>query len=148
VPPHKRDRLVTRAETRLEMLRAATAGNEQFRIDTSEIERTGPSYTVDTLRQLNKDPGDTVFLLIGVDQVREFSTWREPEEILRLARVVMLTRAGDDAPGADFVDQTVAVTRLDISSTLVRRRVGAGETIRYLVPDAVAQIIERERLYQ
>ena len=147
-PPHKRDTRLASAALRLEMLRAATATNPTFEISTIELERSGPSYTVDTLRQLwQQFPHDTLFLLIGVDQVREFATWREPEEILRLAQVVMLTRAGSEAAPADVVHRTVAVTRVDVSSSLVRARLAAREPIRYLVPDAVAQIIRRERLY-
>ena len=150
-PPHKLDRSVTEAELRLEMLRAALDGNPQFEVSTAELERGGPSYTVATLRELRaKHRGDMLYLLIGVDQVREFGGWREPEEILKLARIVMLARAGTDQLGeaASFVQQAVAVTRIDVSSTMVRGRVAAGEPIRYLVPDAVVQVIEREGLYR
>lgn len=147
-PPHKLERNVTSPEIRREMLRAALAGNDTFEICDIELRRSGPSYTVDTLRQLRAElPEATFFLLLGIDQVREFSTWREPDAILRLAHVVMLTRAGGESSQGDFVHDVVAVTRIDISSTLVRRRVAAGQPIRYLVPDAVAAIIEREGLY-
>lgn len=151
VPPHKRDAGVSSQEIRLAMLKAAVAGNPAFEISETELRRTGPSYTVETLRQLaTKFPDDELFLLIGVDQVRDFGTWREPDEIMKLARVVMVTRGGEDEPGAQsrYVTHTVNVTRIDVSSTMIRARVAAGESIRYLVPDAVAEIIAREGLYR
>lgn len=148
-PPHKLDARISSARIRLEMLRAAVAGNARFEVSTIELDRSGPSYTVDTLRQLRTEfPSAALFLLIGIDQVREFSSWREPDEVLRLAEVVMLSRAGEDAGSqAGFVRQTVAVTRLDISSTLIRARIAHGQPIRYLVPDAVEEIIRREGIY-
>lgn len=148
-PPHKRTARISSMATRLEMLRAATAGNPLFEISTIEIDRSGPSYTADTLRELKKQFSDASFwLLLGVDQIREFSTWHQPDEVLKLAAVAMLTRGGEQ-PGAEagFVRQTVPVTRVDISSTLIRARVASGQPIRYLVPSAVAEIIRREGLY-
>ena len=150
-PPHKHADRISRTDVRLEMLQAAIADSATFEINTVEMERSGPSYTVDTLRELSVQfPGASLHLLIGVDQVREFSTWREWEEVLKLAQIVMLTRAGseDAGPEAPFVRHTVKVTRIDISSTLIRARVAAGLSIRYLVPDAVAEIIAREGLYR
>lgn len=151
LPPHKRDRGITPAAVRLEMLRAATAKNETFEIETIEMDRDGPSYTVDTLRELSaRSPADELNLVIGVDQVREFDSWRDPHEILKLAKLIMMTRDGHDAAdkAAPHVSRIVHVTRVDISSTLIRGRVAAGESIRYLVPDQVAAIIERDGLYR
>ncbi len=149
-PPHKHGRAFAPAPLRLEMLRAALAGDDRFLPSDLELRRTGRSYTVDTLRQLRADEPDAqLFLLIGADQAREFRTWREPDEIARLAAVVALSREGD--PGANPAEpalRTLAVTRLDISATDIRRRVAAGEPIRYLVPEAVAAIIRREHLYR
>ncbi|MGQ0814200.1 MAG: nicotinate-nucleotide adenylyltransferase [Gemmatimonadota bacterium] len=150
-PPHKRGTAVSAASIRLEMLKAAISAESSFEISAIELERAGPSYTVDTLRTLaQKFPAAALHLLIGVDQVREFSSWREPAEIARLAKVVMLARSGEDEAGAEagFVRQIVSVTRIDVSSTLIRGRVDADRPIRYLVPDAVAEIIAREGLYQ
>lgn len=150
-PPHKRDRGVSAAGVRLEMLKAAVAGNPVFEVSTIELNRSGPSYTVDTLRQLSEEfPDDVLLLLIGVDQVRDFASWREPEEVLRLAQLVMLSRSGTEEPGEQnkFVKHTVDVTRIDVSSTLIRRRVAAGQSIRYLVVDAVAEIVARQGLYR
>ena len=149
VPPHKQQQRITDAATRVRMLEAAIAADERFQISDVELDRTGPSYTVDTLRALcAARPGDEWFLLLGVDQVRELSTWHEPVEVLRLARLVMLTRAGiEEEPAGDIVHDTVAVTRVDVSSTLIRARVAAGRSIRYLVPEGVEKIIGAQRLY-
>jgi nicotinate-nucleotide adenylyltransferase len=148
-PPHKSGNVVTSANVRLAMLRAAVADNPRFEICTLELDRSGPSYSVDTLRELrNVYPGAALHLLIGVDQVREFRTWRAADEVLELAQIGMLAREGAEIPpGADFVKETVPVTRIDVSSTLIRERVRAGKPIHYLVPDAVAEIIRQERLY-
>ena len=149
VPPHKQHETVSHADVRLRMVSAAIAGDERFEVSDVELQRTGPSYTIDTLRQLKERfPADTLFLLVGVDQVREFATWREPDEVLRCAQLVMLTRGGiEEAPQGDIVHTTVPVTRIDISSTLVRQRARAGLPIRYLVPEAVEKMIVTERLY-
>lgn len=150
-PPHKQGTGVSAVAIRLEMLAAAVAGNARFEVSTIELDRPGPSYTVDTLRALAAaNPGCTLNLLIGVDQVREFESWHQADEVRRLAQVIMLTRAGTSEAGgeAPFVRQVVRVTRIDVSSTLVRERVAAGRSIRYLVPDAVEKIIAREGLYR
>jgi nicotinate-nucleotide adenylyltransferase len=150
VPPHKQRNNVTAPAVRLRMIEAATRDDGRFEVSDVELRRTGPSYTVDTLRELRAArPTDQLFLLLGVDQVREFESWREPKEVLKLAALVMLARAGiEDDGGRDIVEQTVRVTRIDVSSTLVRERVRTGRPIRYLVPAAVEKIIADERLYQ
>ena len=168
-PPHKQGAVRTPAATRVEMTRAAIAGDPRFELDDRETHRTGPSFTVDTLRELERErPGTRLVLLIGADQYREFDTWREPEEILRLAELGILTRLGAGAPAAELgatssPDVTgaereaggaaagrrhlVQVTRLDLSSTELRRRAAAGASLRYLVPPAVEAIIRRDGLY-
>ncbi|HEX6939874.1 MAG TPA: nicotinate-nucleotide adenylyltransferase [Longimicrobiales bacterium] len=151
VPPHKRGRVAASPELRLEMLRAATAGDPRFATSDLELRRSGPSYTVDTLRELReRDPSGALFLLLGADQFREFHTWREPGEITRLATLVVLSRGGTEAPPPplDLPYRRLTVTRVDISATEIRRRVAAGQPVRYLVPAAVEEIIRREGLYR
>ena len=149
VPPHKQQDDVTDPAVRLRMIRAATADDARFEVSDVELRRTGPSYTVDTLRELREQrPDDEFFLLLGVDQVREFSTWREPQQVLKYARLAVLARSGVERPDVgDIVHETVRVTRVDISSTLVRERAAAGRPVRYLVPEGVEKIIAAERLY-
>lgn len=155
VPPHKRHSVEATAEVRMEMVGAAVAGDERFEVSDLELRRQGPSYTVDTLSTLRERyPGAELYLLVGADVVPDLPTWRAPEEILRLARLAVLARAGDhggegsserDGP-IPFV--RVPVTRVDVSATEVRRRVREGRPIRYLVTDPVRAIIEREGLYR
>jgi nicotinate-nucleotide adenylyltransferase len=148
-PPHKQHLSVSSAEVRWRMLQAALAGDGRFEASDVELRRTGPSYTVDTLRELRgARPHTDVYLLLGVDQVREFQSWREPEAILELAHLVMLTRGGvEETIGSDILKACVPVTRIDISSTMIRERVAAGQSITYLVPAEVEEIIAAERLY-
>jgi nicotinate-nucleotide adenylyltransferase len=140
----------TAASVRLEMVNAAIAGDPRFAADDLELRRTGPSYTVDTLRELRaREPGAELFFLTGADNLADLPRWRDPDEIARLATLAVVSRAGDTlAPGAPYPAVAVAVTRVDVSSTEIRRRVAAGQSIRYLVPEAVRDVIERERLYR
>ncbi len=151
-PPHKRGRVHASAELRLEMVRAAIAGDPRLEVDDLELRREGESYSADTLRQLTaREPEAEIFFVIGVDQLREFASWREPDVVARLATLVAVSRAGDGAPdggGMAFPVLPVQVTRIDLSATEIRRRIRDGEPIRYLVPDAVREIIEREGLYR
>jgi nicotinate-nucleotide adenylyltransferase len=150
-PPHKRNRSITPAPIRREMLQAALKGETRFQICDLELGRNGPSYTVDTLRELRKShPEDALFLLIGADQVREFATWRAPEEIAQLAEVVQVARSGLDRAdaGSGLVPKTIQITRIDVSATDIRQRVADGRSIRYLVPAAVERLIREHGLYR
>lgn len=146
---------------RLRMLRAAAGDHPAMTISDAEIRRGGVSYTVDTLRELREGrPGDQLFLVIGADQWADFGRWREPAEVAKLARVVVMTRDGVgsgmgaraepvEASGVAALPDPVevAVPRIDISSTDIRNRVREGRSIRYLVPDDVRRIIEAAKLY-
>lgn len=150
-PPHKRGPL-TPATLRLEMLRAALAGVDGFEISDVELRRAGPSYSVDTLRELRAMfPAARLFFIIGADQFRELHAWHAPEEVCRLARLVVMDRGNlspdEMATPLDVEYETVRVTRVDVSSTLVRRRAKAHQPIRFMVPPAVEEIIRREGLY-
>jgi nicotinate-nucleotide adenylyltransferase len=147
IPPHKTGQAITAGPIRLEMVRAAIKGDDRFEASDTELRRDGPSYTVDTLRQLRDErPHDELFLIVGADQLAELSTWREPEAILELATLVGFARDGE-APAAPEAARIVAVPRLDISSTEVRARWARGEAVRYLVHGEVEAIMGRERLY-
>ena len=148
-PPHKQGRAHTPASLRLEMLLAALAGDERFQACDVELRRPGPSYTIDTLRQLRREnPGAQLFLLLGADQARDFLSWKAPDEIAALATVVALSRDGaTSAAGLDARVRALPVTRVDISATEIRRRVSEARPIRYLVPSGVEAIIRRESLY-
>jgi nicotinate-nucleotide adenylyltransferase len=150
IPPHKPGAVHATAEQRFEMVHAAIAGDDRFEADDIELRREGASYSVDTLRVLRERyPDGELYFAMGIDQFRELPTWREPETVARLARIVVVNRAGDE-PDADsrFSARYVPVTRVDISATLVRRRVKERRSTRYIVPVAVGEIIERYGLYQ
>ena len=149
-PSHKRDQTISPAAIRLEMLQAAVAGDARFEVSDIELRRAGFSYTADTLRQLKDVYGGAEFyLLLGADQVRDLPTWYEPEEVARLARIVLISRLGVDAvPQVEsMISTTVRITRIDVSASDIRQRVAEGRSIRYLVPAAVETIIRERGLY-
>ena len=151
-PPHKRPWRLSSPELRLEMTRAAVADDERFRVSDREVRRKGRSYTVDTLRELvAADPAIRLFLLIGPDQAAAFRSWREPDEIARLARVVVMVPGGGSfgrVPSPGVEHEQLPVTRIDVSSSEIRTRFSEGRRLRYLVPDPVRAIVEREGLYR
>ncbi len=152
VPPHKHAARVTPAALRLEMVRAAVADVAGLEVSGVELEREGPSYTVDTLRRLRDERPDTdLTFIVGADQLAEMADWKEPEEISALATLAVMNR-GDVAPAEPDWNLTlewtaVSVTPLDVSSTEIRRRVAEGRPVGHLVPAEVLRIIEREKLY-
>jgi len=135
------------APDRAAMVELAVAGEPGLVADRREVERAGPSYTSDTLRELHRQyPDAALTLCLGSDAAREFPRWKDPEGIRALARVVVFHRAGEPAPASGM--PTVEVPLAEISATQIRARVRAGQSIRYLVPDAVAGYIATHRLYQ
>lgn len=135
---------------RLAMTERLVAGVTGFVADPVEINRSGLSYSVDTVVQLRADhPQAELVLLLGVDAFALFEKWREPERIRALATIAVLTRGGD-APLAvnDVSVQVLTTRRVDISSTELRARVANGRTIRGFMPDAVADYIAEHRLYR
>lgn len=155
--PHRAIESDPGAEVRLEMVELATSTDERFRVSRIELEREGPSYTVDTLRELReREPEDELFLILGGDQALALPTWHEPEQVLELATLGVFERGSSTQNairitigrmlGADRV-RFLEMPRIDISSTTVRRRAATGKPIRYLVPDKVANYIGARSLY-
>ena len=152
-PAHKLDGPFARAGTRLKMVRAAVQGVAGQGWSDIELAREGPSYMVDTLRALRDQyPEMDLALIIGVDQFAQFFKWKDPEEVARLAPLWVLAREGQDPadidPGIEVDWRPVEVSRVDVSSSEVRRCIREGKRFQHLIPDGVAEIIERERLYQ
>lgn len=140
------------------MVGAACDETPRFSLSTVELDRAGPSYMVDTLRLLAGDPAYRdchFYLIIGVDQYRAFDLWRDPEKILELATLVVMDRGGEGMSvhesrvGDTQPDRVVRVSvpRVDVSSTIVRRRVAAGEDVGGYVPSGVAAVIAADGLY-
>ena len=148
-PPHKRGSVHASAELRLEMVRAAVADDPRLEVDDIELRREGASYSVDTLREIReRAPGCELFFVVGFDQLREFASWRSPDEVARLAHLVAVAREGEQIDASfPFPATRVEVTRIDLSATELRARIAAGRPVRYLLPDAVRAIVEREGLY-
>ncbi|MQA88679.1 MAG: nicotinate (nicotinamide) nucleotide adenylyltransferase [Gemmatimonas sp.] len=148
-PPHKQGRVGATAEQRLSMIRAAVAGDPRLEVDDRELRRQGPSYTVDTLRELRANlPEDEIFFLLGSDQFAALDHWHEPQEVVRLATLGVFARGEETSPlDGPYPGMHVPIRRIDISGTEIRRRCAAGLSIRYYVPEAVREIIEGERIY-
>lgn len=156
-PAFKQDRPVTAGEVRLALVGAAVAGNPAFAVSAVEVERPGVTYAVDTLRALRETlPEVELVFIVGADAALTLPRWHESAELARLAIFAAATRPGfelgkealGDLRERGFDVRPFAVLALDISSSALRRRVAAGRTIRYLVPDAVREIIEEEQLYR
>ena len=159
VTPFKQDSLVTSPEDRLAMVRLAARGNPRLEVSTLELDRGGVSYTVDTLEALRAQrPGDELWLLLGLDSLREFGRWRRARDILSLATVATLRRPGTtlpegDLPGLDAADTALLRKNVadgdcpDISSSDIRRRIAAGLPLDGLLPEAVSAYIRRRGLY-
>jgi nicotinate-nucleotide adenylyltransferase len=143
----------TPAEHRYLMTVIATAADPRFTVSRVDIDRPGPTYTVDTLRDLRAHygPGATLRFITGADALRDFATWRDPAEILSQASLIAVTRPdhGMDLAGVPNGAVTVvAIPALAISASDIRDRVRRGMPIDYLVPQGVASYVRKFRLYQ
>ena len=155
--PWQKARSITAAAHRVAMVQLAMAHEPRFVLDRIEVDRSGPSYTLDTVRALTAAEaggatGTQWFLIIGQDQYSGLHTWRHWQELLGLVTLAVANRPGDQRkPHADVqraAHQMVPLPMLDISSTHVRQRVAAGQDITPLVPPAVARYIEKHGLYR
>lgn len=158
-PPHKQGEPVTPATHRLEMVARAIADNPYFFVSLVDIFRTGPSYTVETVRQFREQWGAavTIYFIMGMDSLHDLPTWHRPQELVRLCRLAVVERPGytvdlkaldEIIPGvADKVD-FVPIPRLEISSTDLRERQRQGRSLRYFVPATVEAYIQAHGLYR
>lgn len=157
-PWRKAGQDVTPVRHRLAMVRLAVGGDPAFEVSTLEVEREGPSYTVDTLTELHEryGPDAELYFLLGEDALRDMPNWKEPERIAALATLVVAPRPGGAGPGAppDFPLPGVAakvvpldMPLIDVSATDLRERARQGLSLRDVVPPAVARYIEEHGLY-
>lgn len=150
-PWQKEESKVSRAEDRYLMTVVATAANPRFSVSRVDIDRSGPTYTADTLVDLRAaQPDAELYFITGADALAQILSWRRIEELFKLAHFVGVTRPGyelgdDHLP--DGVVSLVEVPAMAISSTDCRRRVADGRPVWYLVPDGVVQYISKRRLY-
>ncbi len=156
----KEDSPVSPVEHRVQMVRLAIAASPHFKLSTIEIDRGGPSYTVDTIAELQTQLGfgDELFFIIGQDSVSQLPYWREPSRLIQLCRLVAVPRPGYALPNLSILDtlvpglskRLIVLDRpeVDISATEIRRRVAQGLPIDGLVPEAVEEYIKKHRLYR
>jgi nicotinate-nucleotide adenylyltransferase len=152
-PWQKEGRRVSAAEDRYLMTVIATASNPRFTVSRVDIDRPGPTYTIDTLRELRaqRGPDPEFFFITGADALAQIMTWQDADDLFKLAHFVGCTRPGHRLSDAGLPDERVSlveVPALTISSTTCRKRAAAGEPIWYLVPDGIVQYIAKRRLYQ
>jgi nicotinate-nucleotide adenylyltransferase len=155
-PPHRPPAVVS-PHQRIEMCRLGIEGEPRFEVSDIELKREGPSYTVDTLREIKRQqPEEELFLILGWDAARLFSTWHEPEKVRELATIVVVARPGGGAPreedlkgvGLDKAKVVLCLTTTpDVSASEIRKAVAAGEPITGKVPKAVERYIASHRLY-
>ncbi|HET6313005.1 MAG TPA: nicotinate-nucleotide adenylyltransferase [Chloroflexia bacterium] len=160
VQPLKQGRPVTPAEHRIKMLELATQDNPSFGVSRVDVDREGPSYTVDTVRHLREAWGGEdlqMWFILGADSLASFPMWRDPSGILSQTRLAVVGRPGvsvdlatleERLPGITASVDRVEAPLLEISATDIRQRVATGRSIRYRVPDAVREYIEVNALYR
>ena len=153
----KQDRDITPAVHRVEMIRRAIADNPYFELSTLEVDRSGPSYTVDTLTFLQDQRGSktSLFFIVGRDTLAELPLWKEPRRVIQLCRLVVPPRLGsrdlrhleEAIPG--LLERVIQLDMpvIGISSSEIRQRIARGLSIRYLVPTAVERYIAEQRIY-
>ncbi len=154
-PAHKRRRRLATANHRVAMLRLAARGNRKLRVSRIEVDRPGVTFTVRTLESLTRSREADWYFLMGVDNLRDFGSWREPDTILELARLAVVRRAPKPGatgrtriPGRRGRVVIVPMPLIEISSSEIRRRVRRRATVRYWVPDAVLSYMERHGIYR
>jgi nicotinate-nucleotide adenylyltransferase len=158
-PPHKELEADPGVEARVELCRRAVMDDPRLGLCRVDADRPGPSYTVDTLRELHeRTPEDELIFIVGGDMAHSLPTWRDPEGVLALAELGVAEREG--VRRADILERVSGLRgaperlrffdmpRVDVSSSLIRRRAAAGLPVRYLVPEAVAEHIQRTGLYR
>ena len=150
-PWHKRE--VSAAEHRVAMTELAVRDDPRFDVSRADVDRDGPTYTVDTLRDLRAELGDEVelFFITGADALGAILTWRDPAEVLRLAHLVGVTRPGHELADPGLPEGSVSlveVPAMAISSTDLRARAASGAPVRYLVPASVERYLVEHGLYR
>lgn len=156
-PPHKTDRVISSAADRSAMIEIAIADRAEFAHSDIDLEREGPSFTVELLHRIDQiHAPSALFFVMGADSLRDFATWSRPEAILQIARIAVARRPGVELGSVVLTSVPGLADRLDllnsplshISSTDLRDRVNRGQTIRYLLPQAVHDYIDARRLYR
>lgn len=148
-PPHKKSSCIASALHRYNMVKLAIQGNPRFKISDIEIKRRGCSFLIDTLKQLKEIyPKATLFLISGSDTSWQMARWKSIDEILSLAKFVLAKRPGYRLKKYNKNVSVISITELDISSSIIRKKIEAGKSIRYLMPLKVYEYIKQRGLYR
>jgi nicotinate-nucleotide adenylyltransferase len=148
IPPHKQNSDVAAAVERLTMVKAAIKDNDYFFASDIEIKRKGPSYTVDTVKALNKKfPGDELYFITGSDLLKYLDEWKDFRELLRLVKFVVATRPGYPLEKIPAYVRRVGIRAVDVSAFEIRQCIKEKKSFRYLVPEAVFEYINKKKLY-
>jgi nicotinate-nucleotide adenylyltransferase len=149
--PWQKTRKVTKSEDRYLMTVVATASNPRFKVSRVDIDRAGPTYTIDTLRELRElHPDADLYFITGADAIAQILSWRDVDQIWGLAHFVAVSRPGHQMTLPEHPEGAISVLEipaLAISSTDIRQRVSAAKPVWYLVPDGVVQYIAKHQLY-
>jgi nicotinate-nucleotide adenylyltransferase len=146
-PPHKKKSESVENIERVEMLELSIKGNPAFKIEKIELERTGPSFTVDTMRILNEQfPNHQFYFIIGADMIEYLPKWHKIDELINLVQFVGVERP-EYSLDTDYPIHYVDVPSFDVSSSMIRERVQHGKTVRYLLPEPVIDYIREKQLY-
>jgi nicotinate-nucleotide adenylyltransferase len=155
----KTNNVISPAEHRVEMIRLAIADKPYFKLSTMEIERPGPTYTVDTIAALESQlgPGAELFFILGWDNLIQLPQWWEPSRLVKMCHLVAIPRVGYPTPELTSLEATVPglsqrvilldKPRIDINASVIRQRVAQGLSISHLVPEPVERYIKQHRLY-
>jgi nicotinate-nucleotide adenylyltransferase len=156
--PLKQDRSLTPAPIRVALVQATIAGNPAFALSRVDLDRPAPHFTIDTLKLLGADfPSAELYFLMGEDSLRDLPRWKDPVEIIRLARLVVSQRPGAEmdlseiesaVPGVSTRVCWLNAPQLEIASSDIQQRVREGRTVRYMLPQAVEEIVRQEGLYK
>jgi nicotinate-nucleotide adenylyltransferase len=156
----KADNLISPAKHRVEMIRLAIAGKPYFKLSTMEVERPGPTYTVDTIAELRRQlgSGHELFFILGWDNLTQLPHWREPSRLVKMCHLVAVPRVDYPAPDLQSLDASIPglsqrvilldAPRIDINASDIRRRVARGLAISHLVPEPVERYIGQHKLYK
>jgi nicotinate-nucleotide adenylyltransferase len=155
----KLNNVISPTEHRVEMVRLAIADRPYFKLSTMEIERAGPTYTVDTIAELQSQigAGDELFFILGWDNLNQLPKWHEPSRLVKMCRLVAVPRVDSPTPDLDSLEAAIPglsqrvimldAPRIDINASGIRRRVAEGLSIDHLVPEPVERYIQEHGLY-
>ncbi len=146
-PPHKKKSESVENNDRLQMLELSIEGNSAFKVEMIELERSGPSFTVDTMKILNERFSDhQFFFIIGADMIEYLPKWHKIDELIELVQFVGVERP-EYSSKTDYPILYVDIPAFEVSSSMIRNRVQQGKTVRYLLPDRVIEFIREKHLY-